>query len=94
MSEPIRYIRKKAILDRLGINDATFWSWRKTGVFPVPAIILNPGAARQTVCFPEDEVEQWLASRPRRMVADSPRRSPYLKGVDTRKKKKVTRPSE
>jgi predicted DNA-binding transcriptional regulator AlpA len=95
MPDYIRYVRKKRILEELGVNDATFWSWRRSGVFNVPAVILNPNASREIVVWPEAEYEAWKASRPRRVMARSPRRTPYPKGY-TRppQKKMIVRPSE
>ena len=89
MPGPVRYVRLSTIIAELGIDASTFWSWRKTGVFNIDGVVLNPHAARQILVFPVEEYEAWKASRPRRM-ARSPRKTPYQKGP--RQAKTITRP--
>ena len=52
--------RERDVLAVLGISKATLWRWRRAGQFPDP-IQLGPN----TVAWRRDEVESWLASRPR-----------------------------
>jgi predicted DNA-binding transcriptional regulator AlpA len=56
----------------------TLWSWIKAGIFPAP-IKLNPGSQHSPLAWPEDEILQWLANRPRglngrRVAASNARR--------------------
>jgi predicted DNA-binding transcriptional regulator AlpA len=56
----MRKLREKYI----PVTPPTIWTWVKEGKFPQP-ILLNPGVVNSPVVWAEDEILEWLASRPR-----------------------------
>jgi predicted DNA-binding transcriptional regulator AlpA len=89
-----RLIRRRQILEELGVDNATLWSWIKRGTFPEP-LVLNPGQAREIVAWRQSDYLAWRQSLPQRL-ARSPRKTPYHKGVPRgpRQKKLIGRPSK
>jgi predicted DNA-binding transcriptional regulator AlpA len=61
----IVFLRKRQIIDELGIDDSTLVAWVKAGRFPVPRI-LNQGSAREIPVWDAAEFRQWKASLPQR----------------------------
>lgn len=57
---PRRVIRDKQVRDRTKISRVTRWRRIHAGTFPAP-VQLGPNS----VGWYEDEIEMWLASRPR-----------------------------
>jgi predicted DNA-binding transcriptional regulator AlpA len=59
------YIRfTKLREDYVPVSKYCIWNWVRQGLFPAP-IQLNPGVVNSPVVWPESEVLEWLASRPR-----------------------------
>ena len=56
----MRVLRQNQVIDRVGLSKSTMWRLIKAGRFPKP-ISLGPRA----VGWLEDEIESWIASRPR-----------------------------
>jgi predicted DNA-binding transcriptional regulator AlpA len=63
----IKLLRRPAVLELLGVHNATLSKWVADGHF-LPPVVLNPGGKREIVAWPEDEVRAWLAAQPRRMA--------------------------
>ena len=61
-----RILRPKLLAEQLGISRVTLWRWERDGQLPPKRKL---GA--NTVGWLEDEIAEWLASRPR---------SPYRSG--------------
>lgn len=57
---------KNQVTALLGVGDTRLWEWLRDGVFPAPIEIGPPGGRSSTICWFRVEIEQWLASRPRR----------------------------
>jgi predicted DNA-binding transcriptional regulator AlpA len=58
-------VRMQKVLAKCGgITASTLHRYRQLGGFPEP-IILNPGAKNPHIAWYEDEVDGWIASRPR-----------------------------
>jgi predicted DNA-binding transcriptional regulator AlpA len=56
-----RLIRKREILQDLGVNASTLWLWIKRSHFPRP-VVLNPGVGnREIVAWPESVYRAWKA---------------------------------
>jgi prophage regulatory protein len=51
-------IRKRGLIQRLGISEATLWRWARTGRFPKP-IQLGPN----TVGWIEADVTAWIEAK-------------------------------
>ena len=64
-------LRAPEIIKRTGLCRVTLWRKIRDGTFPAP-MELGPNA----VGWPEDEVEAWLESRPRRTYGASEPYSP------------------
>jgi predicted DNA-binding transcriptional regulator AlpA len=58
-AQPLRMIFKPEVIQRVGHSFPTIWKWMRAGKFPLSFQIGSKTAWR------EDEVDQWLASRPR-----------------------------
>jgi predicted DNA-binding transcriptional regulator AlpA len=57
-----RFLRKKEVARRIGVDGVTLWNWSKQGKFPMP-YQLNPGANGSPIAWKESEVDEWMASR-------------------------------
>jgi prophage regulatory protein len=55
-----RIIRRKAVIAKAGKSYPTIWRGVRNGTFPAP-VVLGPNS----VGWYEDEIDAWLASRPR-----------------------------
>ena len=55
------FIRINEICDLLGVSRSTIWRWIQAGKFPPSRKFVKGGNA---VGWREDEIGQWLASRP------------------------------
>jgi prophage regulatory protein len=55
-----RVIRRKGVITKTGRSYPTIWRAVRAGTFPAP-IVLGPNS----VGWFEDEIDAWLASRPR-----------------------------
>jgi predicted DNA-binding transcriptional regulator AlpA len=53
----MRIIRRKSILQKFGITNATLYNWIREGLFP------RPGRIGNTVFWDEDEVAEVIAKR-------------------------------
>jgi len=62
-----RIIRRKAVIAKAGKSYPTIWRGVRNGTFPAP-IVLGPNS----VGWYEDEIDAWLASRPRVNYAPAP----------------------
>jgi predicted DNA-binding transcriptional regulator AlpA len=58
-SRPTQYIFKAEVLRRVGYTYPSIWRWMREGTFPLSFDVGSKTAWR------EDEVEAWLANRPR-----------------------------
>ena len=56
-----RLLRVAEVLDRIGIGRAQLYRKLDAGEFPEPVRV-----GKKSVRFLEDDIEQWIASRPRR----------------------------
>ena len=66
-----RVLRRRQVLDRLGISHSTLYTWIRAGVFPKPISLgLNSKA------WLEDEVDEFIARR--RSERDDEVRQPVL----------------
>lgn len=54
-----RLITKSEVCERLGVSRSTLHRWMDAGAFPAPRQI-GPRAVR----WPEDQVNDWIDSRP------------------------------
>jgi prophage regulatory protein len=61
-----RLLRLQEVADRLGVGTNAVYNYIKTSGFPQP-VRVGPRVSR----WPEDEVEKWLARRPRGLKAPS-----------------------
>jgi predicted DNA-binding transcriptional regulator AlpA len=59
-SSRVRLLRRRQVLQRLGVNTSTLFRWVRDKVFPEP-MLLRPNYP----VWPEDEVDAWIAARPR-----------------------------
>jgi prophage regulatory protein len=67
MTTPARRILRDRELDETTkTSRITRWRWRRKGKFPAP-VELGPNC----IGYFEDEIQEWLSSRPRRGGADS-----------------------
>ena len=55
---PSRFLRKPAVVARVGMSGVTIWRLQKRGDFP-QSIRISPGA----VAWREADVEAWIAAR-------------------------------
>jgi len=55
-----RFLRKKDVLDLIGISNTTLHEWIKVKAFPAPIKLTDDGRA---VAWPEDVVAAWQAAR-------------------------------
>ena len=62
-----RIIRRKAVIAKTGKSYPTIWREVRNNTFPAP-IVLGPNS----VGWYEDEVDAWIASRPRVNYAPPP----------------------
>jgi predicted DNA-binding transcriptional regulator AlpA len=83
---PIRFVRRRRILEELGIDPSTLDLWVLRGIFPTP-YVLNPGQAREIIGFDEAAYEEWKRTRPQRRAKPS-RKTPYPRGIPPRRKPK------
>ena len=60
------YLRRKLILDDLGIDGSTLHDWITSGFFPLPEI-LNEGSAREIPAWRTSTYRQWKDNRPKRL---------------------------
>jgi predicted DNA-binding transcriptional regulator AlpA len=60
----LRFLTKGEMLERVGVSYAAVWGWIKEGKFP-PGRAIGFGKHGH-VAWVEDEVMDWLASRPAR----------------------------
>ena len=60
MAEPSRLLRLPAVLGRTGLGRSAMYALMSAGRFPQP---LQIGA--RAVAWLEDEIEEWIKSRPR-----------------------------
>lgn len=58
-----RMLRLRAVTDRTGLSKATLYRLIKKGRFPEPVRLTE-----RAVRWPEEEIDEWLASRPRGVV--------------------------
>jgi predicted DNA-binding transcriptional regulator AlpA len=62
-------IFKAQLLEMLGdISPSTLWSWMAEGTFPAPLELGKSGGRGSACGWVADEVDQWIASRPRRKI--------------------------
>jgi predicted DNA-binding transcriptional regulator AlpA len=87
-----KVIRRKQILEELGIDNSTLWAWIKSARFPQP-VVLNAGEQREIVAWRENDYKQWHASLPQRMARPVPK-TPYPKRQPRKPKLVITRPVE
>lgn len=62
-----RFLRKATILSEIPIHESTLWEWIRDGRFPKP-VVLNPGAGREIVAWPESVYRAWKAALPVRQA--------------------------
>jgi predicted DNA-binding transcriptional regulator AlpA len=68
MTEPSdRLVRRREMLQRVGLSYTTVKLLVSSGEFPEP-VILTPNAAHAKIAWVSREIDQWLASRPRRAM--------------------------
>jgi predicted DNA-binding transcriptional regulator AlpA len=58
------YIRFKQLQKLVPVSRVTISNWVRDGVFP-PPYRLNPASQASPICWAEDEILAYLASRPR-----------------------------
>jgi prophage regulatory protein len=58
-----RLMNKAEVLEKIGVSFPTLWWWMREGRFPMP-IRLGDGP-RSRVAWHLNEVEAWIADRPR-----------------------------
>jgi prophage regulatory protein len=63
-----RILREREVEETTRTSRVQRWRWRRAGTFPAP-VQLGPNS----IGYYEDEIQAWLASRPRRagMIANS-----------------------
>jgi prophage regulatory protein len=61
---PVRLIRSKEVLSLTSLSKTTIWAMIRSNQFPQP-LILNPHRISPRIAWRLDEIEQWIASRPR-----------------------------
>ena len=61
-------LRKKQILDDLGIYGSTLDQWIKKGHFPEPTVLNAPIGGREIIGWPQSVYLQWRASLPVRQA--------------------------
>jgi predicted DNA-binding transcriptional regulator AlpA len=67
-----RLLRKKEVLARIGVKHySTLWRWSETGNFPKP-VLLNPNCGNPPIAWREEDIEDWIASRPEGRGRESP----------------------
>jgi prophage regulatory protein len=82
--DDFKLVRRKKILDDLGIDSSTLWKWIKSGRFPAP-IILNEGEAKELAAWRLRDYREWQQSLPQR-PQKSARRGAYPTGYKRAKK--------
>ena len=60
-------VHRAELLAVLGVSYVTLWTWVRQGKFPAP-IETGDSHQRARLAWYRDEVETWLAERPRRHV--------------------------
>ena len=55
---PVRFLRRRQVLERVGATKATLYRWIRGGHFP-PGVTIGP----RMVGWVESEVDAWCASR-------------------------------
>lgn len=60
-----RMLRIGDVCEMLGVSKTTIYNWTEDGFFPKPIVLGPVGLKTSTIRWPEEEVEAWLASRPR-----------------------------
>jgi predicted DNA-binding transcriptional regulator AlpA len=62
-----RLIFKSELLRLIGVSYGSIFSWMRAGKFPL-AIEVGPGGRSCKIAWIRTEVEEWLATRPRRRM--------------------------
>jgi predicted DNA-binding transcriptional regulator AlpA len=62
-----RLIFKSELLRLIGVSYGSIFSWMRAGKFPL-AIEIGPGGRSCKIAWIRTEVEEWLATRPRRRM--------------------------
>ena len=65
----IQYVKIGDITKMLGVSRSTIYKWVETDVFPKPVHFGNADK-NSTVRWIQDEIEEWLANRPREKVSN------------------------
>lgn len=91
---PTQLVRRKALKDRgIDVDDSTPYAWTMQGRFPKP-VILNPGQKREIKAWREDEVQQWIDTRPQRLavpVTQKAYEARRAKTLEKRQQRKIIR---
>lgn len=58
--DPPRILRGEEVYRMLGVDESTVYRWRRAGKFPQPVRL-----GRNSIGWPESEIRDWLANRPR-----------------------------
>ena len=72
---PRRLLTRAELCELLGVSYVAIWTWVRDGRFPAGISITDGIKGKGTVRWDADEVEAWIAARPRRIPKGSKARS-------------------
>jgi predicted DNA-binding transcriptional regulator AlpA len=72
--KPARFIHRAEVLNRVGVSYTALWFWIRDGRFPAPRE-LGGSHQRSKLAWLESEVDEWMASRPKRLPKGSKARA-------------------
>ena len=70
-----RLLSKAEVLALLGVSYTTVFTWMREGQFPLSIQLGPPDGRSIKIAWIADEVYAWVASRPRRKLRPTPRKS-------------------
>jgi predicted DNA-binding transcriptional regulator AlpA len=69
-----KLISKPQVLQLIGDPAySTVWEWMRAGTFPLPIELGPPGGRSSMIAWYADEVDEWIAARPRRKFKPPPK---------------------
>ena len=82
---------KNQVTALLGVGDTRLWEWLRDDLFPKPIEIGPPGGRSSMIAWYRSEVEEWLATRPRRQFGQHEFRGKRKAEVEATPANTVTR---
>lgn len=82
-------LHRPQVLELLGVGFGTLYAWMREGRFPLP-IELGPPGRNTAMVWHADEVDEWIAARPRRKFKPPPKTEAEPQQRDKRRSASLT----